>query len=97
MVRGCLRTVDPCSEHLKNEDVVLRRKLCIDHLAFKIGVALIDKRRADAGGGGRCKAELLKLIDILAGFVRAGNHLLARSTVGMLITHSLVFLSASNE
>jgi hypothetical protein len=46
-----LRTVDPCSDHLKNEDVVLSRKLCIDHLAFKIGVALVNKRRADARGG----------------------------------------------
>jgi hypothetical protein len=46
-----LRTVDPCFDHLKNEDAILVYQRCVDDPAFKIGVAFNDKRRADAGGG----------------------------------------------
>src|ERR1017187_1469592 len=74
-----LRTVDPCFDPLKNEDAVFVHQRCIDHPAFKICVALIDKRGAHTGGIGRRKAELLKLIDILAGCVPAGHHLFSRS------------------
>src|SRR3989337_4591459 len=72
--------VDPCLEYLEDEEIVLRHHARIHDLAFEICIALHDERRCDQGGGLGGKPEVLPQPTAFA----------ASSTVGMLITHSLV-------
>jgi hypothetical protein len=88
--------VDPRLEHFQNEEVVSGYHPLIHHFAFKIRIALVDQRRFNARGSSLRQPEDLELVDLSSGCVPQPTTFSASSTVGMLITHSFVFLRMSN-
>ena len=73
--RLLLRRVDPRLDHFEDEEVVLRRQLRVDHLAFQIGVTLVDQRDIDQFAGRRRQMKLLELIDLSPRRVPDADHL----------------------
>ena len=67
--------VDPCFEHLKDEEVVFDYHLPIDGLAFKICIAFVDERCLDARGGRLREPKGSELVDLSSGGVPAAHHL----------------------
>lgn len=86
--------VDPGLDHLKDKEVVFGYHFLIDDFAFKIDMALVDERRLDARGGYRSKIKLLELVDRPV-VLPQPTTCSASSTVGILITHSLVAFTIS--
>lgn len=74
-LRVFLQRVNPRLEHLKDKEVVFGYHFPVYDPAFKIGVALVDERRLDAGGGHRREAKVLELVDRPAGGVTAAHYL----------------------
>jgi hypothetical protein len=89
--------VDPGFEDFKDKDVVLRYKPCIDYPAVEIRITFCDERRSHARGRQWRQGKSFELVGAPARSVSAATALVASFTVGMLITHSFVDLSMSNE
>jgi hypothetical protein len=70
-----LQWVNPGFEHLKDKEVIFSYHLFIYNLAFKIGIAFIDKRGLDARSGHRCETKRLELVDRSPGAVPAVYYL----------------------
>jgi len=62
-LRMLLPRINPGFDHLKDEEVVLNYHIPINNLAFKIGIAFVDKRRLDTRGGHWRESKLLELVD----------------------------------
>ena len=62
-LRMFLEWVNPGFENLKDKEVVFSYHLLIYNLAFKIGIAFIDKRSLDARGRHRCETKPFELVD----------------------------------
>ena len=55
--------VNPCFENLKDKEVVFSYHFFIYNLAFKIGIAFVDKRSLYARSGHCCEIKLFELVD----------------------------------
>jgi hypothetical protein len=82
------RRFGPGFYNLQDKKAVFGCHPRINHLAFEIGIALADERHLDAGSG--VSRKCLNLSIRFPEMFPQPITLAASSTVGMLITHSLV-------
>ena len=67
--------VNPGFENFKDKKVVFSYHLFIYNLAFKIGIAFVDKRSLDARSGHCCETKLFELVDGSPGTVPTVHYL----------------------